>query len=96
VVFSHAVMREMTAERPGGSHRLGWDAKSPAGSSAGPLASAGTFGHLGFTGTMLWCDPDARVTVALVTNRVHPSRETQGIRALRPAVMDAVLRALRG
>ena len=95
-VFSRAVLMEMTAARPGGSHRLGWDGKSPAGSSAGARASEGTFGHLGFTGTMLWCDPDARVAVALVTNRVHPSRETQGIRALRPAVMDAVLDALRG
>jgi CubicO group peptidase (beta-lactamase class C family) len=93
-VFAPAVMREMTAVRAGGSHRLGWDGKSPAGSSAGARASERTFGHLGFTGTMLWCDPDARVAVALVTNRVHPSRETQGIRALRPAVMDAVLDAL--
>ena len=81
--------------RPGGTHRLGWDGKSLAGSSAGALASLRTFGHLGFTGTMLWCDPDMGVSVALVTNRVHPTRENNGIRALRPAVMDSVLRAIR-
>ncbi|MDP3276193.1 MAG: serine hydrolase domain-containing protein [Deltaproteobacteria bacterium] len=86
-------VESMIAARPGGSHRLGWDGKSAQGSSAGTRASARTFGHLGFTGTMLWCDPDAEVAVALVTNRVHPTRENQGIRTLRPLVMDAVLHA---
>jgi CubicO group peptidase (beta-lactamase class C family) len=89
-----SVLRAMAAPREGGSHRLGWDGKSASGSSAGERASAETFGHLGFTGTMLWCDPTAAVVVALVTNRVHPTRENQGIRALRPAVMDAVFEAL--
>ncbi|MBL8684548.1 MAG: beta-lactamase family protein [Myxococcales bacterium] len=93
---SASVLRAMATPREGGTHRLGWDAKSPAGSSAGERASMMTFGHLGFTGTMLWCDPDAELCVALVTNRVHPTRENNGIRALRPAVMDAVLSRLRG
>jgi CubicO group peptidase (beta-lactamase class C family) len=88
------VLRAMATPREGGTHRLGWDAKSAVGSSAGALASAMTFGHLGFTGTMLWCDPEAQVAVALVTNRVHPTRENNAIRVLRPAVMDAVLRAV--
>jgi CubicO group peptidase (beta-lactamase class C family) len=92
--FAPDAMRAMTDARPGGTHRLGWDGKSLAGSSAGARASLRTFGHLGFTGTMLWCDPDAGVSVALVTNRVHPTRENNGIRALRPAVMDSVLRAI--
>lgn len=86
------VLVAMTTPREGGTHRLGFDAKSPGASSAGTIASERTFGHLGFTGTMLWCDPDARVAVALVTNRVHPTRENNQIRALRPAVMDEVLR----
>jgi CubicO group peptidase (beta-lactamase class C family) len=96
--LSHWVARDvlaaMTAPREGGTHRLGFDAKSPGASSAGTIASERTFGHLGFTGTMLWCDPAARVAVALVTNRVHPTRENHAIRALRPAVMDEVLREL--
>lgn len=85
---------DMLRPRPGGSHRLGWDTRSPVGSSAGARMGPRTFGHLGFTGTSLWCDPDAEAVVALLTNRVHPSREGAGIRALRPAVHDAVLQAL--
>jgi CubicO group peptidase (beta-lactamase class C family) len=96
--LSHWIARDvlvaMTAPREGGTHRLGFDAKSPGASSAGTIASNRTFGHLGFTGTMLWCDPAARVAVALVTNRVHPTRENNAIRALRPAVMDEVLQNL--
>jgi CubicO group peptidase (beta-lactamase class C family) len=94
VWFPPAAMRAMVAPRAGGSHRLGWDGKNPEGSSAGARMSPTTFGHLGFTGTSLWCDPEAGVAVALVTNRVHPTRENGAIRALRVAVHDAVMAAL--
>lgn len=85
----------MLQRREGGTHRLGWDTRSEHGSSAGAMMGPRTFGHLGFTGTSLWCDPDAEVVIAVLTNRVHPSREGSGIRALRPSVHDAVMRALR-
>lgn len=88
------VVAAMLRERAGGTHRLGWDSRSPQGSSAGSRMGPRTFGHLGFTGTSLWCDPDADVVVALLTNRVHPTRDGDGIRALRPAVHDAVREAL--
>ena len=87
-------MARMVEGRPGGSHRLGWDGKSDEGSSAGVRMSRATFGHLGFTGTSLWCDPEANVAVALVTNRVHPTRDGAGIRELRIAVHDAVMHAV--
>lgn len=94
--MSRASMQAMIALRDGGSHRLGWDGKSASGSSAGDRASPATFGHLGFTGTMLWCDPDAQLCVSIVSNRVHPTRENQGIRKVRPVVMDAIFTLLRG
>ncbi|MFO0627610.1 MAG: serine hydrolase domain-containing protein [Polyangiales bacterium] len=89
-----AVETAMLRPREGGTHRLGWDTRSPQGSSAGARMGPRTFGHLGFTGTSLWCDPDVDVAVALLTNRVHPTRAGDGIRALRPAVHDAVREAL--
>ena len=92
--FAPERMRWMIAPRPGGAHRVGWDARSEGTPSSGTRMGPRTFGHLGFTGTSLWCDPDAGVAVALVTNRVHPTRENHGIRALRPAVHDAVIDAL--
>ena len=78
---------------PGSSRALGWNTPSP-GSSAGTLLSPLSFGHTGFTGTSLWIDPERGVFVALLTNRIHPSREGTGIQELRAAVADAVVRGL--
>lgn len=76
---------------PAGCERaLGWDTPSAAGSSVGQYFSPATVGHLGFTGTSLWIDPAAGVAVALLSNRVHPSRENIQIKAFRPRFHDAI------
>lgn len=54
---------------------LGWQGKDRHGSPAGDLMSLATFGHTGFTGTSLFCDPGSGVVAVLLTNRVHPSRD---------------------
>jgi CubicO group peptidase (beta-lactamase class C family) len=72
--------------------RAGFDGKSADGSSAGTVLGARSFGHLGFTGTSLWIDPDARIVVALLTNRVCPTRDNVKIREARPRVHDALAR----
>jgi uncharacterized protein YbbC (DUF1343 family)/CubicO group peptidase (beta-lactamase class C family) len=79
---------------PGSDRALGWDTKSAEGSSAGTLFSSRSYGHTGFTGTSVWIDPERQLYVILLTNRVHPTRENQLIREARPAVADAVVRAL--
>ncbi len=82
--------------RAGGTLRAGFDGKSEGGgSTAGELAGPRTFGHLGFTGTSLWIDPDAEAVVVLLTNRVHPTRDNGAIRAARPRAHDALF-ALAG
>ena len=68
---------------PGSSRALGWDTPSE-GSSAGSRFSARSFGHTGFTGTSMWMDPERRLFVILLTNRVHPTRENDAIRAGAP------------
>ena len=80
----------LLVERPLGTLRLGFDGKASANSSAGPSASAHTFGHLGFTGTSLWCDPAADAVSVLLTNRVCPTRENVAIRACRPEVHESL------
>ncbi|GAC1560147.1 MAG: hypothetical protein NVS3B10_18610 [Polyangiales bacterium] len=81
---------EMVAAYALGSHRLGWDGLTVGASSAGRRFGARTFGHLGFTGTSVWADPDAGVVAVLLTNRTYPSRENQAIRGARPRVHDAL------
>jgi CubicO group peptidase (beta-lactamase class C family) len=77
-------------ERAGGTLRAGFDGKSADQSSAGSRAGMRSFGHLGFTGTSLWCDPDADRALVLLTNRVCPTRNNPRIRAARPVVNDAL------
>lgn len=74
---------------------LGWDTKTVGGySSAGSGFSERSFGHTGFTGTSVWADPEKRIFVILLTNRVHPTRTNGKIVQVRPLVHDAVIRAL--
>jgi CubicO group peptidase (beta-lactamase class C family) len=88
--------RFATAPRPGGTHRLGWDGRSEAGSAAGTRMDLDAFGHLGFTGTSIWCDPRRQLVIALLTNRVAVSDDNTAIRELRPAFHDAVVDAFDG
>jgi CubicO group peptidase (beta-lactamase class C family) len=76
-----------------GSWALGWTVPT-APSTSGRYFSPRSYGHLGFTGTSVWVDPDRELTVVLLTNRVHPTRENQGIAAFRPAIHDAIYRGL--
>jgi len=78
----------------GSTWALGWDTPSPQGSSAGVRMSRHAVGHLGFTGTSVWVDLERDCHVVLLTNRVHPSRRNEGIRAIRPQLHDAVFEAL--
>lgn len=74
--------------RPGGSLLAGFDRRSGATPSSGRHFGERTFGHLGFTGTSVWIDPDAEIVGVLLTNRVHPTRAADAIRRARPAAYD--------
>jgi CubicO group peptidase (beta-lactamase class C family) len=86
-----------TSAAPNTTWRLGWDTPSstPGVSHAGDLwPRVGSIGHLGFTGTSLWLDLINRRWVALLTNRVHPTRfgsSADDIKALRRAVNDRAM-----
>ncbi|HLL20928.1 MAG TPA: serine hydrolase domain-containing protein [Kofleriaceae bacterium] len=89
-----------TAVAPRTSWRLGWDTPSPTSgvSHAGDRwPRTGSIGHLGFTGTSLWLDLPRRRWVALLANRVHPTRggsSAEEIKALRRAVNDRAIELL--
>lgn len=88
---------EPDATTAGARRGLGFDIPASEGSLAGRRIGAGprgAFGHLGFTGCSLWVDRDLRLSVALLTNRVRPTRRNVvGLRILRPAFHDAVASA---
>ena len=77
----------------GTSRALGWDTPSQP-SQSGKYFSSRSYGHLGYTGTSLWIDPDHQLSVTLLTNRTWPDRSSQSIKQIRPAFHDAVIEAL--
>lgn len=94
---SRLVRRFVTrqASIPGSSWALGWDTPS-APSSSGRHFSESAFGHLGYTGTSLWIDPSRELEVVLLSNRVHPTRRNERIKAFRPQLHDLVWEELIG
>ena len=74
---------------------LGWDSPSASGSSSGSYFSPHSVGHLGFTGTSVWLDLERDRHVILLSNRIHPDRNTDAIRAFRPVIHDLIAQALK-
>jgi beta-N-acetylhexosaminidase len=76
------------------SRGLGWDTKSPEGSSAGKYFDLTSYGHTGYTGTSVWTDPTKNLFVILLTNRVYPTRNNNKISRVRPLIHDAIYQAV--
>jgi CubicO group peptidase (beta-lactamase class C family) len=93
-LYHGATVRRFLTRVPGTDKTLGFDMPTPPNPSCGRFFPETSVGHLGFTGTSFWVDIERRIRVVLLTNRVHPSRGNTAIRAFRPAIHDAVMRAL--
>jgi serine-type D-Ala-D-Ala carboxypeptidase len=107
-IFAHAMLngggpmvrREVLAQftrresSPAGTSRaLGWDTPSTS-SQSGKYFSSYSFGHLGYTGTSLWIDPERQLSVTFLTNRTWPDCKNEAIKQVRPLVHDAIIEAL--
>ncbi len=107
-IFAHAmlnggypILRSSTVELfsrretvpEGTSRALGWDTPSTP-SQSGKYFSSRSFGHLGYTGTSLWIDPERQLSITLLTNRTWPDCQNRAIQQVRPAFHDAVIEAL--
>jgi CubicO group peptidase (beta-lactamase class C family) len=88
-----ALFTRREAAPSGTSRALGWDTPSLP-SQSGKYFSAGSFGHLGYTGTSLWIDPQRQLSITLLTNRTWPDCSNQAIKEVRPRFHDAVVEAL--
>ena len=66
-------------EKQGNRRALGFDkqlfAPSPNGQVC-PQATQASYGHTGFTGTIVWVDPEYDLVYVFLSNRVHPSAST--------------------
>jgi serine-type D-Ala-D-Ala carboxypeptidase len=83
-----ASFTERTTVR-GSSRAIGWDTMLPT-SSCGTRMSAHAFGHVGFTGTSLWIDPDRDRYFVLLTNRACGGGTLDDMRRVRREFHDAL------
>jgi CubicO group peptidase (beta-lactamase class C family) len=83
------IVREETIRKfiaPVADHRaLGWEVAAGE-RGAGEYLSKSAYGHVGYTGTSLWIDPERDLFVVLLTNRTHAAR------ARRPGIIIADVR----
>lgn len=92
-ILNPETVAAFTRRQSGTVRALGWDRPTPP-SSSGKHFSAESFGHLGYTGTSLWCDAEKQLAIVLLTNRTWPDASNQMIKQIRPAFHDAIVEAL--
>ncbi len=92
-IFGQGLVKQFVQAQAGISWALGWDTPSQP-SSSGQWFSPESFGHLGFTGTSIWIDPVRELEVIFLSNRVHPTRDNQAIKAFRPQLHDVIIQGL--
>ena len=79
------------------SRSIGWQLAVTKDSTAGPELPPDSFGHLGFTGTSCWIDPNAERVLILLTNRTHAHRlPFTNINSVRRQFNTLAMRALEG
>ncbi len=89
-----AVMIQPRTDGLGLRRTLAWQGRDPYRCSGGDLLTASAYGHTGFTGTSLWIDPELDLFVVLLTNRVHPRRDSDAIVRLRRTFHNAAISAV--
>ncbi|MGD8667851.1 MAG: serine hydrolase, partial [Desulfobacterales bacterium] len=94
-LFNQDLLHQFFRRLPQTDKALGFDMPLFEGASCGRGFSLNSVGHLGFTGTSFWMDLQSAIIVVLLTNRVHPTRENELIKAFRPRLHDAIMDTLQ-
>lgn len=75
-ILSRRSVEEMTIPQSPPSNAklrgLGWELGAPFAPNREQLPAVGSFGHYGYTGTLLWIDPVSKTFLIVLSNRVHP------------------------
>ena len=81
-------------------NRRGAGFDRPTGGNGGPTcpsASKLSFGHTGFTGTMVWADPSEQLVYVFLSNRVYPNAENKKLlnMNIRTDIQQVIYDAIR-
>ena len=100
-IFSKELLADWTRQQfvgTGNRRGLAFDRPAtPASSNTASGASAGSFGHSGFTGTYFWVDPAKELVVVVLTNRLNPSRRNNKLSQLnvRTQIQQVAIEAIK-
>ncbi len=77
--LSVEAINDFTKSQPGTIRGLGWNKSKPGATdgAASYLCSSSSYGHSGFTGTLVWADPELKLSYVFLSNRVYPTRTNQ-------------------
>lgn len=90
--YSAEILRQALLGGKETAWACGFDSPHPTASSSGHYFSSASRGHLGFTGTSFWIDPQQQMVIVLLTNRVLCGDANPGaIKTFRVAVHDAIM-----
>ena len=83
----------------GNRRGLGFDKPEPdpkKNSPSSKMASPSSFGHTGFTGTIVWVDPEYELVYIFLSNRIHPDQFNPKLVELnsRTKIQDIIYRSM--
>ncbi len=86
--------------KKGNRRALGFDKPEPNKKKESPVyrcVSLSAFGHQGFTGTVVWADPESGIVFVFLSNRVFPDAENKGIGqlAVRAKLQSIIYESLK-
>lgn len=76
---------------------LGFDSNNDGSAKVADKASSATYGHLGFTGTALWVDPENELVFTFLSNRIHPNQRNTTLikQRYRQRIQNVILEQLQ-
>ena len=98
--LSEDVVKEFTRAQFSGNRRgAGFDRpKASGGGTCYETATQSSYGHSGFTGTLVWADPERGINYVFLSNRVCPDQENWKLRDMniRTEIQRVIYEALAG
>ncbi len=89
--YSNTLLKKSVKRVEKSNWTMGFDMVSSKNSSAGNYFSKTSVGHLGFTGTSFWIDPEKECIIVLLTNRVCYGNDNWQIKKFRPILHDILM-----
>lgn len=82
---------------PNNRRGLGFDKQRGNSGPTCKCVSTASYGHTGFTGTMVWADPDQKIIYVFLSNRVHPSADNRKLNTMeiRERVQEKIYQAIQ-